>query len=87
MFIFITASAPSPRYLGTVNGLAQTAVAGARAIGPAMSTSLFALSHQHDLLGGNAVYLFMITIALGVFFVASLLPKQAWTRALETHTG
>ncbi|KAJ7690108.1 hypothetical protein B0H17DRAFT_1290721 [Mycena rosella] len=51
IFMFVTASAPKSSR-GTANGLSQTSVALARAIGPAMSTSLFSLSVQHNLLGG-----------------------------------
>lgn len=41
--MFITASAP-PHALGATNGLAQTAVSAARAVGPVVATSLFSVS-------------------------------------------
>ncbi|KAK7032774.1 major facilitator superfamily domain-containing protein [Favolaschia claudopus] len=62
IFMFLTASAPKSSR-GSVNGISQTSVALARAIGPAMSTSLFSLSVQHNLIGGYMVYL--------VFFLLS----------------
>ncbi|KAL4262459.1 MFS transporter superfamily protein [Pleurotus pulmonarius] len=43
IFMFITASAPA-HALGATNGLAQTAVSVARAVGPVAATSLFSVS-------------------------------------------
>ncbi|KAF9499985.1 MFS general substrate transporter [Pleurotus eryngii] len=43
IFMFITASAPA-HALGATNGLAQTAVSVARAIGPVVASSLFSVS-------------------------------------------
>ncbi|KAG1906453.1 major facilitator superfamily domain-containing protein [Suillus fuscotomentosus] len=44
IYMFITASAPTNNVLGAINGLGQTSAAVARAIGPALATSLFAVS-------------------------------------------
>ncbi|KAJ7667205.1 major facilitator superfamily domain-containing protein [Mycena rosella] len=75
IFMLVTASAPKSSR-GTVNGLSQTSVALARAIGPAMSTSLFSLSVQHHLLGGYMVYL--------VYFLLSILALY-WRHACRTR--
>ncbi|KAJ3514656.1 hypothetical protein NLJ89_g2251 [Agrocybe chaxingu] len=56
IFMFITSSAPNKRSLGATNGLSQTIVSIARAIGPALSTSLFSFSVQKDILSGYGVY-------------------------------
>jgi len=78
-FIYLTASTPNKRSLGSVHGMAQTTASVARTIGPATATSLFAFSLQTQWLGGNAVYLVLITLScVGVFCVLQL-PRRAWT--------
>ena len=59
----VTESAPNQGCLGAVNGLAQTAVSTARAIGPALSTSLFSFSVQYNILGGYGVYIAFSSLA------------------------
>ncbi|KAJ7746311.1 major facilitator superfamily domain-containing protein [Mycena metata] len=77
IFMFITASAPiSSR--GSVFGLSQTLCALARAIGPAMSTSLFSLSVQYNLLGGYMVYLVFFVISGFALVLAERLPEEVW---------
>ena len=56
IFMFITASAPNKHSLGATNGLSQMAVSIARAIGPAMSTSLFSFSVENNILEVLALY-------------------------------
>ncbi|KAJ7039693.1 major facilitator superfamily transporter [Mycena alexandri] len=77
IFMFVTASAPKSSR-GSVNGLSQTLVALARAIGPAMSTSLFSLSVQHNLLGGYMVYLVFFVISGFALGLAGRLPEEVW---------
>ncbi|KAK7019729.1 hypothetical protein VNI00_017968 [Paramarasmius palmivorus] len=82
IFMFVTASAPSRSALGATNGLSQMAVSTARAIGPAMATSMFAMSVQEGWVGGYAVYI--VFIVLSVFAVGGLavrLPKEIWEEA------
>ncbi len=76
--MYITASAPSRRSLGATNGLSQTTVSIARAIGPALSTSLFSYSVQHNILGGYGVYALMTILSLLGLIFATLLPKKVW---------
>ncbi|KIJ67973.1 hypothetical protein HYDPIDRAFT_126547 [Hydnomerulius pinastri MD-312] len=64
ILMYITAAAPNKRSLGAINGLAQTTASVVRAIGPALATSLFAYSIQHNLLGGHAVYAVMILLTI-----------------------
>jgi hypothetical protein len=75
VFIFITTSAPNKRSLGATNGLSQTTVSIARAIGPAISTSLFAFSSENNLLGGYAVYAVFIALTGLSLLFATRLPK------------
>ncbi|KAJ6534935.1 MFS general substrate transporter [Mycena capillaripes] len=77
VFMFLTASAPKSSR-GSVNGLGQTSVSVARAIGPALSTSLFALSVDHNLLRGHAVYAIFFAISGGAVMLARRLPVEMW---------
>ncbi|KAJ7352327.1 major facilitator superfamily domain-containing protein [Mycena albidolilacea] len=77
IFMFITASAPKSSR-GSVHGLSQTSVALARAIGPALSTSLFSLSVQHNLLSGYMVYLFFFVLSGFALGLAGRLPEEVW---------
>ncbi|KAF9513230.1 hypothetical protein BS47DRAFT_1485747 [Hydnum rufescens UP504] len=67
MYILLTNASPSRAVLGEVNGLAQTAVSLVRAIGPASSTALFALSVEQNLMGGRLVFaVLLLVVVLGV---------------------
>ncbi|KIK82134.1 hypothetical protein PAXRUDRAFT_832390 [Paxillus rubicundulus Ve08.2h10] len=76
VFLYVTASAPNQKALGAVNGLSQTTASIARAIGPALATSMFAYSVEHNLLGGHAVYLVMISITLATAQLGAMLPVE-----------
>jgi MFS family permease len=80
IFLFITASAPSQNVLGAINGLGQTSAAMARAFGPALATSLFAFSKEHNILNGNAIYVIFIILAGGLRWLASQLPDKLHDR-------
>ena len=47
-----------------------------RAIGPALSTSLFSLSIDKQYLHGQLVYFVMMVIVALTVYVASLLPRE-----------
>jgi len=81
IFMYVTASAPSKRSLGATNGLSQTTVSIARAIGPAMATSLFAASVEHNLLGGYAVYAILFAASCFAILLALCLPDKIWEEA------
>lgn len=90
IFIFITEASPNPQSLGATNGLSQTVASIVRTIGPTLSTSLFAVSIERDLVGGNAVYLLMILLSLASIWLAGRLPdevslrsKEDWNRSSE----
>jgi hypothetical protein len=72
----VTASAPNKRSLGATNGLSQTTVSISRAIGPALSTSLFSFSVQHNILWGYGVYLLMEILVLLALVLANFLPTH-----------
>ncbi|KAF8518066.1 MFS general substrate transporter [Gautieria morchelliformis] len=80
--IFITSAAPTRNALGTTTGLSQSLVSLARAVGPAATASLFALSLEHNLLGGQFVYIVLVALVLLALSVSSRLPN-VMTRASE----
>ncbi|KAF8191917.1 hypothetical protein K438DRAFT_1762499 [Mycena galopus ATCC 62051] len=77
IFMFITASAPKSSR-GTVNGLSQTSVAIARAVGPALGTSLFSLSVERNLMGGYFVYGVFFVLSCLALLLAVRLPDEIW---------
>ncbi|KAF8637897.1 hypothetical protein AX17_002520 [Amanita inopinata Kibby_2008] len=64
--------------LGATNGLAQTMVSISRAIGPALSTSLFSLSVEKNLLGGYAVYAILFMCSCLALLLAMRMPSKIW---------
>ncbi|KAA1467087.1 MFS general substrate transporter [Dentipellis sp. KUC8613] len=83
VFVFILSSAPNKRSLGATNGLAQTVISVQRAIGPVMSTSLFALSVEKNIMGGHGVYFFLIVLCCLSLILAAKLPRRAWNAKTE----
>ncbi|KAH7100536.1 MFS general substrate transporter [Auriculariales sp. MPI-PUGE-AT-0066] len=68
--LFLTASptSPSREALGRTFGIGQTIAAISRGIAPTLSSTLFALTTEHHLLGGWLVWLVMASIGiLGIF--------------------
>ncbi|KAH9917008.1 MFS general substrate transporter [Fomitopsis serialis] len=79
-FMFVTTSAPNRRSLGATNGVAQVVAALLRAAGPAPATSLFALSLEHNWLGGGAVYAVLMLLSCLLWLVALPLPYESWSK-------
>ncbi|KAH9481792.1 Major facilitator-type transporter psiT2 [Psilocybe cubensis] len=78
IFMYITTSSPNKRSLGATNGLSQTTVSIARAIGPALSTSLFSYSVEKRLLGGFGVYAIFSILSVFALYLATRLPNKTW---------
>src|SRR6266508_2798049 len=78
IFIYITTSAPNKRSLGATNGLSQMTASTARAIGPALSTSLFSFSVQWNILRGYGVYAFFAALSICALYLATRLPPRVW---------
>ncbi|EIM90953.1 MFS general substrate transporter [Stereum hirsutum FP-91666 SS1] len=78
VFIFITSAAPNQQSLGATNGLAQTVASIVRTIGPALSTSMFAMSIELNIMGGYGVYFIMAALSLSSLILAARLPPSAW---------
>ncbi|KAJ7582620.1 major facilitator superfamily domain-containing protein [Mycena floridula] len=62
--ILVKESSPSTHALGSVNGLVQACLCLSRALAPAFVSSIFALSTEYQLLGGNLWSLIMCGTAL-----------------------
>ncbi|KAG1785984.1 MFS general substrate transporter [Suillus plorans] len=80
LLMFMRASAPTKNTLGAINGLGQTSASVARAIGPALATSLFAASKEYNLLGGNAVFVILFMVAIVQSWLGSQLPDKLQDR-------
>ena len=78
IFLFITSSVPNQRALGTTNGISQTTVSIARAIGPALASSSFSFSMEKNILGGNGVYVAFAILSLFALCLATCLPSKLW---------
>ncbi|KAG1848762.1 major facilitator superfamily domain-containing protein [Suillus subalutaceus] len=76
VLMFVMASAPTNTVLGTINGLGQTSASTARAVGPALATSLFAVLKECNLLAGNAIYVVLIMLAGVLRWLGSQLPDE-----------
>ena len=74
IFVFVTRAAPNKRSLGSVNGLSQSFTSAARAIGPALATSLFAISKEYNVLGGNFVYVILLILTTLLVELSRRLP-------------
>ncbi|KAL1747285.1 major facilitator superfamily domain-containing protein [Schizophyllum fasciatum] len=87
IFMFVTASVPNQNALGATNGVAQTFVSISRAVGPAMITSMYSYSLQHNVLGGNAVYVVLLVMCVLAIRLAFYLPPNNWDEMPEEDTS
>jgi hypothetical protein len=78
--LLINASAPSARSLGTLNGISQMTSSFVRTVGLAVAPALFAFSIQHQLLGGNAIWIYMVALGGGLCCTSWLITdaKASW---------
>ncbi|KAG8960808.1 hypothetical protein FRC00_014094 [Tulasnella sp. 408] len=75
IMLFITAAAKEG-CLGATNGVSQTMISFVRMVGPAAATSLFALSMEHNIMGGTFVYWVLVFFTFVSLAVAVPLPKR-----------
>ncbi|KAF8824811.1 hypothetical protein HHX47_DHR7000044 [Lentinula edodes] len=83
IFMYITASSPTKAALGATHGLSQTSASISRAIGPALSASLFSLSVQEGWLYGYAVYVIFAMLSIAGICLARQLPEEVWEEEEE----
>ena len=74
IFLFVRSATPTQAALGTTNGLAHTMSSLMRTIGPACVTSLYAISREYKLLGGQFVYIVLTLVTTVTFSASFLLP-------------
>ena len=75
VFIYLTDAVPDRTSLGATNGFAQTTASTMRAIAPAASSSIFAFSLEHNILGGTLVYWLLDIVVLGALCASVRFPK------------
>ncbi|KAJ6570067.1 major facilitator superfamily multidrug-resistance, DHA1 sub-family [Mycena vulgaris] len=75
-YMFIMDAAPSPASLGGLNGLAQMVGTVLRSVAPSFASSLFSLSAEHHIAGGNMVYIVLFAATLGAVRCSMLLPRK-----------
>ncbi|KAH9481774.1 Major facilitator-type transporter psiT2 [Psilocybe cubensis] len=80
--VLLVESIPEGGPLGTVNGVSQMIGAAMRCIAPTFASSLFSVSLQRNLAGGNMVYYILITIALLGICCTRLLPSGSKKRMI-----
>ncbi|KAJ7690121.1 major facilitator superfamily multidrug-resistance, DHA1 sub-family [Mycena rosella] len=79
--MFIMDAAPGPTSLGGVNGLAQMVGTVLRSAAPSFASSLFSLSAEHHLVGGNMVYIVLVVATLGAARFSLMLPRTLRSEA------
>jgi len=62
--------------MGATNGLAQAVASSMRSIAPSFASSLFSVSLQKKLAGGNMVFFVLLGIALVGVRVSLSIPKS-----------
>ncbi|KAF8678925.1 Major Facilitator Superfamily [Rhizoctonia solani] len=83
LLLFISAASPNPLCLGATNGLAQTSASVMRAIGPALATSLFALSANS---GSSLVYISLSAVT-ALCIGTSMLMRADWTAGTRSSVS
>ncbi|KAH8984553.1 MFS general substrate transporter [Lactarius hatsudake] len=78
IFMYIASAPPNKRSLGATNGIAQTVISIQRTVRPAAATSLFAFSLDHNILGGNFVYIALLAVVCVGVCIAVQLPDETW---------
>ncbi|KAG2075738.1 hypothetical protein BDR04DRAFT_861537 [Suillus decipiens] len=78
--VYHSLSALANNVLDAVNGLAQTSASMGHAVGPALTTSPFTFSNEHNVLNGNAVYFVLILLAGVSRWLVSQLPDEIQDR-------
>jgi hypothetical protein len=75
IFLYINDGAPRSA-LGALNGLAQTTASTMRAFAPSTASSLFAVSLERDVVGGNMVYMVLCAITIAGVCASYQLPPR-----------
>ncbi|KAF9560743.1 MFS general substrate transporter [Agrocybe pediades] len=74
--MILVESVPEGGPLGTVNGVGQMLGSGMRCIAPTFATSLFSVSIQRNLAGGNMVYYILLALTVIAVHCSAFLPAR-----------
>ncbi|KAF9480008.1 major facilitator superfamily multidrug-resistance, DHA1 sub-family [Pholiota conissans] len=74
--VLLVETVPEGGPMATVNGVAQMLGSGTRSFAPTFASSLFSISLQEGLAGGNMVYYIILGITLAGIRCTALLPKK-----------
>lgn len=74
-FFILLSENSSSESLGALNGLAQTIACTMRIFAPFISSSLFSLSQEKNLLGGTMVFWFNALLGVGGFWMSLKIAK------------
>ncbi|KAF8150885.1 major facilitator superfamily multidrug-resistance, DHA1 sub-family [Crassisporium funariophilum] len=78
--VVLVEGVPTGGAMGTVNGIAQMLSSGMRSIAPTFASSLFSISLQRHIAGGNMVFYVLMGMTLVGIRVSRLLPIQSKER-------
>lgn len=75
--IVLVETVPEGGPMATVNGIAQMLGSGLRSFAPTFASSLFSISLQRHLAGGNMVYYIVLGVSLAGIRCSFLLPRKS----------
>jgi len=82
--LLTNAAAPTPQLLGAINGYSQVIACFVGIVGPGGFTSLFAVSVDKNVLGGNLIWLVTSLVALAGAISAFAIKEQDAFRKVQT---
>lgn len=83
--MLLVESVPEGGPMATVNGIAQMLGSGMRSLAPTFASSLFSISLQRRLAGGNMVYYVVLGITLAGVRCSFLLPRKRRRTKRRSH--
>ena len=82
--VILVENVPENGPMGTVNGIAQMLGSGMRSIAPTFASSLFSISLQRGLAGGNMVYYILLAMTFVSSRLSLMLPKHIKAKRRST---
>ncbi|KAJ7439037.1 MFS transporter [Mycena galericulata] len=68
---------PAPNTLGTLNGIFLTLNSGLRAVAPGVFSSVFAVGARTQVLGGQLIWVIIVSLTIGFWVGVRYLPEKA----------
>jgi MFS family permease len=82
--VILVENVPENGPMGTLNGIAQMLGSGMRSIAPTFASSLFSISLQRGLAGGNMVYYILLAMTFVSSRLSLMLPKHVKAKRRST---